>query len=73
MITLQHLAADRAMSVDPIDAFTLLAWSLAYQFKSCQIDLHSAVDWLQERAEIWGLDTDVAQAIMSRELAAVRE
>ncbi len=69
------LAIKEARAVDPVEVFELRAWARAKLYAEGLLDLHTAVDVLQDAAERDGLvdelGQDKIQSILAREFGAV--
>jgi hypothetical protein len=61
-------------SVPALDVFRLRAWARAYLYMAGEIDLHDAVDVLQDAAETDGLISEIGQGAVQKIIAeAFRE
>jgi hypothetical protein len=58
---------------DAAQTFQALCEARALRWQAGDLELHDALDWLAAYAEHHNLDQDMAQLIMARAFAAVRD
>ena len=72
---MEHDVTDANITTTPdnLKTFQALGYSRALRWQLDEVSLHEAVDYLEEWGRRRGLDPDLAQLIMARAFAAVRD